>query len=415
MHYETSQGGGLSGDGHAIDLAGQGVTHGGLFWFFSPDNPEMLIKVVDGCGVGPTFWVFYSAGTNVGLTVTVTDTRTGASVVYRNPDLTPAPPVLDTSALPCGSSVVGRMAFVGQESRVNHIYLMSVDPSGLGANPARLTRDAEPENYPSWSPDGKRLVYQRDFDGAGIYVIDADGTGRRRLSPTPGFDVTPSWSPDGTKIVYARLHGAPQPNVPPMTDIRIMNADGTNDHAILANTVFSVEPRWSVRDQLTFMSLMNGGSQLEIYVMNLDGAGVRQLTAAGTNGDPVWSPDGTRITFGSDREGGSRLNIFGMNADGSGQEQLTHFGLPYEAGDTNWSSDGKKIAFEYDINGMKQSDPNAYAEIWTMNPDGSGARSTGVQCSAVGCAPRWQPVSLSATIASDRALSPRASCSSHRE
>ena len=175
-----------------------------------------------------------------------------------------------------------------------------------------------------------------------------------------------------------------------MTDIRVMNVDGTGDHAILANTVFSVEPRWSVNDQLVFMSLMNG-SNLEIYVMNVDGTGLRQLTSAANNGDPVWSPDGTRITFGSDREGGNKLNVFVMNADGSGQEQLTHFDVPYEAGDTNWSSDGKKIAFEYDINGMKQSDPNAYAEVWTMNPDGSGETSTGVQCSGVGCAPRWQP------------------------
>jgi TolB protein len=125
--------------------------------------------------------------------------------------------------------------------------------------------------------------------------------------------------------------------------------------------------------------------------MNADGSDLRQLTSAANNGDPVWSPGGNRITFGSDREGGNKLNIFAMNADGSQLEQLTHFDPPYEAGDTNWSSDGKKIAFEWDINGMKQSDPNAYAEVWTMNPDGSGETSTGVQCSDVGCAPRWQP------------------------
>jgi Tol biopolymer transport system component len=45
------------------------------------------------------------------------------------------------------------------------------------------------------------------------------------------------------------------------------------------------------------------------------------------------------------REGRNKLNIFAMNADGSQQTQLTHFDVPYEAGDTNWSSNGKKIAF----------------------------------------------------------------------
>jgi Tol biopolymer transport system component len=289
-----------------------------------------------------------------------------------------------------GVGMAGRIAFVSQQSSVNHIYLMDVAASGVGANPNRLTNDMEAENYPSWSPDGKRLAYQRDLNGSAIYVINGDGTGEQRLSPTPGFDVTPSWSADGTQIVYVRLHEAPQPNVPPMTDIRVMNADGTGDHAILPNTLFSVEPRWSVNNELVFMSYMNS-SDLEIYVMNVDGIDLRQLTSGANNADPVWSPDGTRITFGSDREGGNKLNIFVMNADGSQQQQLTHFDVPYEAGDTNWSSDGKKIAFEYDISGMKQSDPNAYAEVWTMNPDGSGEISTGVQCSGVGCAPRWQP------------------------
>ncbi len=284
----------------------------------------------------------------------------------------------------------GRIAFVSRQGSANHIYLMGVDASGIGSNPTRLTTDTEPENYPSWSPDGKRLAYQRDFNGSGIYVINADGTGPQRLSPTPGFDVTPSWSPDGTKIIYARLHEAPQPNKPPLTDIRVMNADGTGDRAILANTVFSVEPRWSVNDSIVFMSLMNGGT-LDVYVINLDGTGLRRLTNGANNGDPVWSPDGSKISFGSDREEGNKLNIFAMNADGSNVVQLTHVDVPYEAGDTNWSSDGKKITFEHDINGMKQSDPNAFAEVWTMNADGSGAATTTIQCSNVGCAPSWQP------------------------
>jgi hypothetical protein len=101
VHYQTVQGGGRSGDGHEIPLAGLGVNHGGLFWFFGADNPEMLIKVLNACALDGKFWVFYSAGTNVGLNVTVTDTVTGTSVVYKNTDLKAAPPVQDTSALPC--------------------------------------------------------------------------------------------------------------------------------------------------------------------------------------------------------------------------------------------------------------------------------------------------------------------------
>lgn len=293
-----------------------------------------------------------------------------------------------------GMGMVGRMAFVNQVNSGNHIYVMDVDASGLGSNPIRLTTDAEAESYPFWSADGKRFVYQRALNGSAIYVINADGTGQQRLSPTPGLDTSPGWSPDGTRIVYSRLHEAPQPNQPPpTTDIRIMNADGTGDHAILASTVFSVEPQWSIKNQIVFMSLMNS-SKLQIYVINADGTGLQQLTFTGdtaNNGDPTWSPDGSRITFGSDREGGNKLNVFVMNADGNQLQQLTHFDAPYEAGNPNWSSDGMKIAFQYDINGMKQSNPDAIAEVWNMNPDGSGQISTGVRCSNVGCGPTWQP------------------------
>src|SRR5260370_30917102 len=84
-----------------------------------------------------------------------------------------------------GVRMPDRMAFVSRQSSVNHIYFMDVDTSGVGANPTRLTNDAEPENYPSWSPDGMRLVYQRDFNGSAIYLINADGTDRRRSAPHP--------------------------------------------------------------------------------------------------------------------------------------------------------------------------------------------------------------------------------------
>ena len=100
--YQTAQNGGLSGMGNAVPLANLGFQHGGAFWFFSKDNPEMLIKILNVCASGtPRYWVFYSAGTNVGLTITVTDTATGHVKVYTNPDLKTAVPVSDTEGLPC--------------------------------------------------------------------------------------------------------------------------------------------------------------------------------------------------------------------------------------------------------------------------------------------------------------------------
>ena len=99
--FSTSQGGGQSGPAHAIALSSLGVNQGGLMWFFSASNPELLLKVINGCAVNNSYWVFASAGTNVGLTITVTDTRTGTVKPYTNPDVQAFPPVQDTAAFPC--------------------------------------------------------------------------------------------------------------------------------------------------------------------------------------------------------------------------------------------------------------------------------------------------------------------------
>jgi hypothetical protein len=106
--FQTREGGGLSGSGQAFPLRDRGDSHGGLFWFFDPDNPELLVKVLDGCFVNDRFWVFVTGGTNVGFSVTVSDTfLANRTKTYTHADLTAALPVEDTAALaschPCAS------------------------------------------------------------------------------------------------------------------------------------------------------------------------------------------------------------------------------------------------------------------------------------------------------------------------
>lgn len=101
VQFSTLQGGGGAGAGHAISLTPVGINDGGLFWFFDPSNPEMLVKVINGCPVNGNYWVFYAATTNVGLVVEVTDTQTGLQFITTNPDRNPAPPVQTIQAFPC--------------------------------------------------------------------------------------------------------------------------------------------------------------------------------------------------------------------------------------------------------------------------------------------------------------------------
>ena len=92
--------GGTAGTAQA-SLQTLGVAHGGSFWFFGQDNPEILVKVLNGCALNNHFWVFITAGTNVGFTVHVKDTAASLTKDYANADNTAALPVQDTKAFPC--------------------------------------------------------------------------------------------------------------------------------------------------------------------------------------------------------------------------------------------------------------------------------------------------------------------------
>lgn len=86
---------GNQGVGQAVPMGADS----GLFWFFGPDNLELGIKVLDGCGVNGRYWVYAAGLTNVGVRLVVEDTATGELWRYENPEGTPFPPVLESSAL----------------------------------------------------------------------------------------------------------------------------------------------------------------------------------------------------------------------------------------------------------------------------------------------------------------------------
>ena len=88
---------GTTGQGQAVAL----TRDTGLFWFFSSSNIEMVIKVLDGCGVDSAYWVFAGGLTNVRVVMTVTDTQTGAVKTYTNPQGQSFLPIQDTLAFAC--------------------------------------------------------------------------------------------------------------------------------------------------------------------------------------------------------------------------------------------------------------------------------------------------------------------------
>jgi len=138
------------------------------------------------------------------------------------------------------------------------------------------------------------------------------------------------------------------------------NTDATPSGQSEQHTAFSDDLSLleNASGKIVFQSDRDG--DWEIYVMNIDGSNLFQLTHNSAADEyPVWSPEGRQIAFKSDREG--NFDIYVMNADGSEQQRVTEHSANDE--DPAWSPDGKTLAF--------QSDRESGLEIYLIKPDGS--------------------------------------------
>lgn len=144
------------------------------------------------------------------------------------------------------------------------------------------------------------------------------------------------------------------------SDVWSMKTDATDRQQLTTNAAGDGNPAFSPDgSKIAFVSSRDGNS--EIYVMNADGTNQKRLTNdPATDRDPAWSPDGTKIIFSSFRE--SNGEIFEMNADGTNQVNLTNF--PGNDTEPAYSPDGKKIVFR----GLRGVGP---VNIVIMNVDGS--------------------------------------------
>jgi TolB protein len=186
-------------------------------------------------------------------------------------------------------------------------------------------------------------------------------------------------------------------------DIWSMRPNGSDPVNLTANSAaIDAEPSWRPDGRkLAFisnrMTATNPQGDVEIFVMNPDGTGVRQLTANTLDDEfPSWSPDGRELVFQRDldpMEGEVDYDLFTMKANGTHQRNLTRSpGIQDENAD--WSPNGRRIAFS--------SDRDGDGEVYTMRPDGSRVRQLTVNKGPFDGSPAWSPGGGRIAFDSDR-------------
>jgi Tol biopolymer transport system component len=195
-----------------------------------------------------------------------------------------------------------------------------------GSRVRQITSNALDDEDPSWSPDGGRMAFARDFDPVvgevdyDLYTMDADGGRQRNLTNSPGVtDYQPSWSPDGRRLVFLSDRDG---------DLEIYTSDtrGADVRQLTFNDASEFVPNWSPDGKRIVFATDRDDGNFEIYTMRSDGAGQTPIAFhEASEGYPAWSPDGNEIVFASDRDGeaGGFADLYTMRTDGSRQTNLT--------------------------------------------------------------------------------------------
>jgi TolB protein len=187
----------------------------------------------------------------------------------------------------------------------------------------RVTHDSYEYRGAEMSPDGRSIAASVDLGEQSDLVLIDPQTGKiiRKLTDTPWDEVSPTWSNGGNLIAYVSSEGGhPQ--------IYIMNADGTGQRRLTMAGSYNTSPRFGPGNRVVFSGMDMFRSDL--FVVDLEGNISRLTQEQGNNKDGSWSPDGRYLVFLSDRTGDWRVWI--MTEDGRYQFPISsdqgRFGTP---------------------------------------------------------------------------------------
>lgn len=169
---------------------------------------------------------------------------------------------------------------------------------------------------------GGRMVFSSSRDGnSEIYSASPDGSDIKRLTTSPGIDVSPTCGPGGQIAFVSSRHGTPQ--------IFTMDGSGGNVRRITYRGSYNQTPSWCTRADKSLIAFTGRESDMDIFTVNVATGEYKRLTQGqGANKDPSFSPDCRLIAFTSSRGG-----IFVMDAEGGHQMMV----VPGSAETVRWS------------------------------------------------------------------------------
>src|SRR3954447_1855186 len=247
------------------------------------------------------------------------------------------------------------------------IYVVNAD----GTERTRLTRSPAEEFSPAWSPDGTRIAFS-GFTASHfqIYVMKADGSDATQLTFAEAASTGAAWSPDGAHIAFTRCRDS--------CDVYVMDPEGGNVRRLTYGDPPGEEsPTWSPDGRSIAFADVDG-----IFTISpAREAWSRVTDGPADDANPAWSPDGTAIAFDSSR-GLFNGDIYAASVSGKDMRQLTN-SAPLDSHPA-WSPDGESIAF------MRKANKKAQARVFVMNANGTLQTNLG----AIGDAyskPAWSP------------------------